>query len=188
MRLTERLTDFNFSPPDSSLDGRTPRDSLRRRWTPLSATFLLARVQLVTEYMVQSYFKHYNLYQFAFVKGFCMTVSQSHPSDRIETAPLPLAPLSEAITEAEEEERLAREQRAREEEERQAREAKEAQAREAREALRGVECTDEVSDVIAKTVDKHVAALEEEMRKQFQQREEELLKKIEELQAAAPSS
>ena len=62
---------------------------------------------------------------------------------------------------------------------------REREAREAREALRGVECTDEVSDVIAKTVDKHVAALEEEMRKQFEQRENELLKKIQDLQAAA---
>ena len=114
-----------------------------------------------------------------------MTVTQTHPSDNVELPPLPLAPLSAALTEEEHLQKLEEARLAREEEERERRLEEEAAARKAKEALKDVEYTEEVSEVIAKTVDKHVAALEEEMRKQFQQREDELLKKIEELQAKA---
>ena len=61
----------------------------------------------------------------------------------------------------------------------------EEQERVAKEALKEIEYNEDVSEVIAKTVDEHVAALEEEMRKRFEEREQELLKKIAELQARA---
>ena len=143
--------------------------------------FTLKELQLLTDYMTQTYYKHYDLYQFASVKEFCMTVTQTHPTDGIQTPSLPVAPLSEAMTEEEHLAKLEQERLAREAEEAERRREKEEAEMKAREALKDVECTEEVSDVIAKTVAKHVGELEEEMRKQFQQREDELLRKIQEL-------
>ncbi|UPR02499.1 hypothetical protein HOP50_10g58250 [Chloropicon primus] len=147
--------------------------------------FTLKELQLITEYMIETYYKHYNLYQFVYVKEFCMTAMQTHPCDSIETPQLPLTPLVEALTEKEHLKKLEEERLAKEEEERQKKLEEEEKERAAKEALKDVECTEEVSDVIAKTVNKHVAILEEEMKKKFQEREEELLKKIEELQMKA---
>ena len=146
--------------------------------------FTLKELQLVTDYMVQSYYKHYNLYQFVYVKEFCMTATQVHPSDGIEVPSLPVAPLSEAETEAEYLQKLEDERLAKEEEERQKRLEIEEKERLAKEALKDVEYNEEVSEVITKTVEKHVATLEEEMKKKFQLREEELLNRIKELQAS----
>ena len=116
-----------------------------------------------------------------------MTVDQTHPSDGIETPKLPLVPLAEALTEAEHQQKLEDERLAREEEERLRREEELEAERQAKEALKDVDCNEEVSDVIAKTVTKHVAILEEEMQKKFKEREQELLAKIAELQAAKAS-
>ena len=118
-------------------------------------------------------------------QDFCMTATQVHPSDRIETPQLPLAPLGSALTEEEHLKKLEDERLAREEEERQRKAELEEQERVAKEALKEIEYNEDVSEVIAKTVDEHVAALEEEMRKRFEEREQELLKKIAELQARA---
>ena len=111
-----------------------------------------------------------------------MTATQTHPCDGIETPQLPLTLLVEALTEKEHLKKLEEKRLAKEEEERQRKLEQEEKERAAKEALKDVECTEEVSDVIAKTVDKHVAILEEEMKEKFRKREEELLKKIEELQ------
>lgn len=113
-----------------------------------------------------------------------MTVDQTHPSDGIETPELPLVPLTEALTEAEHLQKLEDERLAKEEEERLRREEELEAERLAKEALKDVDCNEEVSEVIAKTVTKHVAMLEEEMQKKFEEREQELLAKIAELQAA----
>ena len=107
-----------------------------------------------------------------------MTATQVHPSDRIETPQLPLAPLGSALTEEEHLKKLEDERLAREEEERQRKAELEEQERVAKEALKEIEYNEDVSEVIAKTVDEHVAALEEEMA-DLKKKNEELDKQME---------
>lgn len=143
--------------------------------------FTLQELELIVAYMLDTYYRHYHLYQHVYVPEFVMGATQTHPNDTVEVAPTP-PPLSEAITEAQREAQLAEARKAEEAERQRLREERAERERQRRAALTGVEVSQEVSDTITAAVDKQMAALEAQLKAQFEAREEELLKRIAELE------
>mmetsp|Transcript_44370 Transcript_44370/g.73953 ORF Transcript_44370/g.73953 Transcript_44370/m.73953 type:complete len:276 (+) Transcript_44370:252-1079(+) len=141
--------------------------------------FSFQAVKDITDWVIDTYYRHYKLYQYAFTERFTLDVKET--SILVETPPT-LVPLADALNSrkwAEHEEELARqaaEQHAQEQAD------AEAAAEAARLAALDEEyqnaIPDEISARVHKVLEEKMALLKEEMEAQFKQQEENLLEKI----------
>lgn len=75
--------------------------------------FSYAEMKRVMDWMLDTYYRHFKLYQYAFTDRVTMSVAQVHPLDTIELL-TELQPLDIAITEEQHQEQLTEEERKRE--------------------------------------------------------------------------
>lgn len=147
--------------------------------------FTYVEMQMILQWMLQTYYQHYKLYQYAFTNRVTLSVTTRHPSDIVE-APPELQPLNAAITEEEhmqqqsvlQQEEAAKQKLADEE-----RSAAEEAARLA--GLRAeyeAAIPDEIKDKVQAAVDKELEIMRSAMEAKFKEQEEKLLLQINELQ------
>ncbi|GFR43137.1 hypothetical protein Agub_g4154 [Astrephomene gubernaculifera] len=149
--------------------------------------FTFQEMQRIMDWMLDSYYRHYKLYQYCYTNRVTMSASYTHPSDMVEQA-APLPPLQQALTQQQHQAILTQEERrkaqgvaatavaaaAAAEEERQAR------LREEYEAA----VPEEVKDRVAAAVEREVARLQRAMEEQFAAQQAELLAKLAALEAS----
>ena len=145
--------------------------------------FTLQELEAIVEYMAETYYRHYKLYQFTFVSEVRTNVLQTHPSDVVEVAGVPPS-LSDAITAAEREAQLEAERKANALEQERLKQEKDCREKQAKAALKNVkEITGDLSVLIASAVEEQIKHVEVELKQQFEKREQELLDKIAQLKA-----
>eukprot|EP00898_Chlorokybus_atmophyticus_P001060 jgi/Chlat1/1955/Chrsp157S02265 len=145
--------------------------------------FSLPDVEKITDYTLNTYYRHYRLYQHAFASN--MSLSLSTRADVPSPPPVPPA-LAMAVDEEEWERRRVERshveaERAREEEERRLKaeeEAKEAEIRAAYEAA----IPDEITQKVESAVVSRLEQLQEEMRREFEAQQRDLMAKLEALE------
>ncbi|KAK9814229.1 hypothetical protein WJX72_002602 [[Myrmecia] bisecta] len=147
--------------------------------------FSVAEVKALTDWMLDSYFAHYKLYQYAFTDRVTMTVTSRHPGDIVE-APPQLPPLAEAQTEEQHQKELEAQEKQRIEDERTAAEeaarlAAEEQARQIAESYAKT-MPDEIQAKVQAAMEKELERLRVTMEGQFAKQEATLRKRIAELE------
>eukprot|EP00803_Ostreobium_quekettii_P005148 evm.model.scf_283.5 EVM.evm.TU.scf_283.5 scf_283:47447-48247(+) len=147
--------------------------------------FTLQQVRKITDWMLDTYYRHYKLYQYAFGDRVTLNFDTTHVGSRVE-APLPIPPLADSITEEEheaieaekaerkreEDERMAAEEAERREEERQRR------LREAYEAA----IPEEVKERVEAAVGRELERVRGELAREFEAQEGRLTARLAELQ------
>mmetsp|Transcript_24263 Transcript_24263/g.66387 ORF Transcript_24263/g.66387 Transcript_24263/m.66387 type:complete len:277 (+) Transcript_24263:121-951(+) len=134
----------------------------------------------ILAWALDSYYRHYKLYQYVYTNRVTMNVTQHHPMDVIELAPEPfMLPLNDALTEEQHRE-IQTEQERKMEEEAAAAAAAEAEKAEAERVAQLREeyesaVPEEIKDRVAEAVERELARLKEKMEAQFQQQHAEVL-------------
>ncbi len=72
--------------------------------------FTLAEMKAILAWILDTYYRHYKLYMYAFTDRVLMSLTQAHPLDIVEAAP-PLPPLNDAMTEEQHDALMSEEQR-----------------------------------------------------------------------------
>mmetsp|Transcript_18083 Transcript_18083/g.39546 ORF Transcript_18083/g.39546 Transcript_18083/m.39546 type:complete len:214 (+) Transcript_18083:120-761(+) len=141
--------------------------------------FSFQGVKDMTDWMIDTYFRHYKLYQYAFTQRFTLDLSEVPPL--LETCPA-LVPLDSALNSRKWQEHLDELARQQAEQEEQERVASEEAAEAARQAALAEEyqnaIPDEIHDRVQKVLEEKMAAMKVEMETQFKQQEESLLERI----------
>jgi len=150
--------------------------------------FTLQEYKKVLEWALDTYYRHYKLYQYCFTDRVVVTVEQKHPLDIIELPPLPLQPMNDAMTEEQHRAAQSEEEKKAEEARQAAEEAAAAAAEEERLARLRAEyeaaVPDEIRERVAAAVEREVALLKASMEEQFQRQTGELQAKVAALEAA----
>ncbi|KXZ53860.1 hypothetical protein GPECTOR_6g778 [Gonium pectorale] len=148
--------------------------------------FTFSEMQKIMDWMLDSYYRHYKLYQYAYTNRVTLSATYTHPSDVVELPP-ELPPLAVALTQAQHEAILTEEERKREQEEAAAAAAAEAAAEAERQARLREEyeaaIPEEIKDRVAMALEREVARLQKAMEEQFAAQQTELLAKIAALEA-----
>lgn len=149
--------------------------------------FTFQQMQLIIEWMLGSYYRHYKLYQYAFTNRVTLSFTSYHPSDLVEQPPV-VPPLQEAITEEQHQQQVAEANAQREAQERAAAEAAAAAAEAAKaaeiEAQYEASVPEDIKERVQAAVQKELAYLKRAMEEQFQQQQGELLAKLARLEGA----
>lgn len=153
--------------------------------------FTFTEMKSIIAWMLDSYYRHYKLYMYAFTDRVLMNVSQVHPLDSVEVPPS-LPPLSDAISEEQHLERMHEEQSKIDAEAAEAA-AAEAEAAEAARlaALREAYIAavpDEVQERVAAAVQREMERLRISMEEQFQEQQSMLQARIDELETKAAAT
>ncbi|WIA37628.1 hypothetical protein OEZ86_014529 [Tetradesmus obliquus] len=154
-----------------------------------TGVFSQAEMRSILDWVLDTYYRHYKLYQYAFTSRVTMSVSTYHPTSLVETAPLLLPPLAEALTEEQHKQQLDEQQRQLEEQQR----AEEAAARAAAEAAREAalqeayeaSLPDDIKERVMLALEREVAYLKKKMEEQFQAQQAGLIARLAQLEAAA---
>eukprot|EP00798_Chlamydomonas_sp_ICE-L_P004543 gene4543-14721_t len=146
--------------------------------------FSYQEMTAVVEWFLDTYYRHYKLYIYAFTKRVLMN---SHPLDDVELPSLPLQPLNDAMTEEEHAEVVEEETKKREEEDAESA-AQRAEEEEAARKLRLREeyeasIPEEVKEKVAAALERELGMLKKEMEEKFDKQTTTLRTKIEELEA-----
>ncbi|GAX77641.1 hypothetical protein CEUSTIGMA_g5084.t1 [Chlamydomonas eustigma] len=148
--------------------------------------FTLSEMKIILAWILDTYFRHYKLYMYAFTDRVLMSVTQTHPVDIIEAAPT-LPALNEAITEEEHMQIVSEEERKAAEEAAAVEAAAAAQAEEERLARLREEYVaavpDEIHDQVAAAVAREMELLRKAMEEQFLTQQAALQAKVDELEA-----
>ncbi|GIL85896.1 hypothetical protein Vretimale_8967 [Volvox reticuliferus] len=143
--------------------------------------FTYAEMRKIMEWMLDSYYRHYKLYQYSYTNRITLSATYSSPSDIVELPP-ELPPLAKALTQAEHDAVLTAEERKREQDAA----AAAAAAAEAAEAERQAKLReeyeaaipDEIKDRVAAALEQELGRLQRVMEEQFAAQQAELLAKI----------
>ncbi|GIL64618.1 hypothetical protein Vafri_18511 [Volvox africanus] len=143
--------------------------------------FTYAEMRKIMEWMLDSYYRHYKLYQYSYTNRITLSATYSSPSDIVELPP-ELPPLVKALTQAEHDAMLTAEERKREQEAAAAAAAaaevaeaeRQAKLREEYEAA----IPDEIKDRVAAALEQELARLQRVMEEQFAAQQADLLAKI----------
>jgi hypothetical protein len=148
--------------------------------------FTLSEMKLILAWILDTYYRHYKLYMYAFTDRVLMSVVQTHPLDIVEAAPT-LPALHEAMTEEEHMQIISEEERKAAEEAAAVEAAAAAQAEEERLARLREEYVaavpDEIHDQVAAAVGREMELLKKAMEEQFLTQQAALQAKVEELEA-----
>lgn len=151
--------------------------------------FSFQEIKAITDYMINTYYRHYKLYQYVYTKCYTLDFSESAPL--VETIP-ELVPLAAALS-------ARRWQEYQDELARQAAEVKAAREKAIAEGLAVEEesekqeeymtaVPDEIFEQVQRVFDEKMVFVREEMENQFKTQEEHLLEKIVALEEAAAAS
>lgn len=151
--------------------------------------FTLAETKAIVAWMLDSFYRHYKLYMYAYTDRVVMRVDQAHPMDIVELPLASIPPLSDAMTEEEHEALMTEAEKKAEEEAKAVADAEQASAEEARlAALKEAYVAaipDEISERVAAAVAKEMVRLRVDMEAQFNSQHERLISKVTELKAMA---
>eukprot|EP00879_Flechtneria_rotunda_P014718 GHRR01015379.1.p1 GENE.GHRR01015379.1~~GHRR01015379.1.p1 ORF type:complete len:276 (+),score=103.63 GHRR01015379.1:522-1349(+) len=149
------------------------------------------QMRSILDWMLDTYFRHYKLYQYAFTNRVTMSISTYHPSSLVQLVPK-LPPLAEALTEEQRQQQLDEQQRQLEEQQRAEAAATAAAAEEARARAVAEEyeasLPEDIKDKVSLALEREVAYLKKKMEEQFQHQQAELLAKLAQLEAGQTGS
>ncbi|GMH46079.1 hypothetical protein BSKO_14043 [Bryopsis sp. KO-2023] len=153
--------------------------------------FCVKLVARITEWMLDTYYRHYKLYQYAFTDRVTMNVTSRHVKEVVETPPS-LPPLAEAMTEEEHNEIVEQKRKEKEEEDRVAAEEREKEE-EAQRQLKLKEeyeraIPDEIQTRVRIVVKKEMELLRTTMEKQFEEQRASLQARIDTLEGTATNA
>eukprot|EP00195_Chlamydomonas_chlamydogama_P006526 CAMPEP_0202903122 /NCGR_PEP_ID=MMETSP1392-20130828/21865_1 /ASSEMBLY_ACC=CAM_ASM_000868 /TAXON_ID=225041 /ORGANISM="Chlamydomonas chlamydogama, Strain SAG 11-48b" /LENGTH=147 /DNA_ID=CAMNT_0049590113 /DNA_START=542 /DNA_END=985 /DNA_ORIENTATION=- len=144
----------------------------------------------ILDWFLDTYYRHYKLYQYAFTSRVVMNTSQTHPLDVVELPP-ELPKLNDAMTDEQWQAQLTEEQKKVEQEERAAAEAAAAAEDEERNRRLREEyeaaVPDEIKDRVAAAVERELALLKKNMEEQFQSQLVVLQDKVQQLETRVPA-
>lgn len=151
--------------------------------------FTYQEMMAVTNWFLDSYYRHYKLYMYAFTDRVLMNVTQHHPLDIIEL-PLGLQPLNDAMDEEAyakvvDEETRQKEEEAAAEAIRKAEEDEAARLARLREEYEA-SIPEEVKEKVAAALERELELLKKNMEEKFEEQQGQLRLKIEELEARVP--
>eukprot|EP00955_Chlamydomonas_euryale_P091502 364630-Chlamydomonas_euryale.AAC.13 len=150
--------------------------------------FTLAEMKTILNWMLDTYYRHYKLYQYVFTDRILTSVTQTHPMDIVETMPA-MQPLLDAMTEEQHAKVVSEEQRKVEEVAREKAAADAAAAEAERQAQLREEYVaaipEEIRDQVASAVEKELMQLKQQMEEQFQEQNAALQQRLEELEGKA---
>eukprot|EP00775_Hariotina_reticulata_P005753 gene5752-5993_t len=150
--------------------------------------FTPEEMRAILDWMLHTYYQHYKLYQYAFVKRITLSLTSYQPTSLVELVPI-LPPLAEALTEEQHQQELDEQQRQFEEACREQAAAAAAVAEEARiKALQDeyeASLPDDIKEKVLLALEREVAYLKDKMEQQFQAQQAQLLTKLGQLETAA---